>query len=233
MAYKEFFLDHQTPVKIFKRKNSRGLRITVGHGGQVRVSIPVWASYGSGLRFAASKKEWIDKHRVVPLALKPGLQIGKNHHLKFVGADIMRPKSRIVDNQIVISHPKNLDFDDPAVQSIAEATCIRALRQQANTLLSYRLNELAHLHGFEYSGLTIKMMKGRWGSCDQDKKIVLNLFLIQLPWESIDYVILHELIHTRVLKHGPNFWTAFSEVLPSAKNRQKQLRGYRPNLFIA
>jgi predicted metal-dependent hydrolase len=53
---------------------------------------------------------------------------------------------------------------------------------------------------------------------------------MQLPWELIDYVLLHELVHTNVLRHGPDFWDALSEVLPEVKARKKALRNHRPVL---
>ena len=233
MAYKEFLLDDNTPVKIYKSRSSRSLKISLEHNGLVRVTIPAWAPYAAGLKFALSKKAWIEKHRPTPIILTSGLAIGKNHHLELVASDVKSPKSRIVGNQIVISYPVAWSPDRIEVQSLAETASIKALRQQATTLLELRLKELAGQHGFGYKSLSIKQLKGRWGSCDQDKNIVLNLFLIQLPWECIDYVILHELIHTKVLKHGSDFWAEFNKVLPDAKSRQKKLRGYRPKLFIA
>jgi predicted metal-dependent hydrolase len=81
-------------------------------------------------------------------------------------------------------------------------------------------------------------MKSRWGSCDQHRNIVLNLFLIQLPWEQIDYVLLHELTHTEVLRHGPDFWRAMERVLSDVKQLRKAVRSAQPrvhdsNQFVA
>jgi predicted metal-dependent hydrolase len=121
-------------------------------------------------------------------------------------------------------------LSEPEIQSAARKTGIRALRRQAETLLPQRLDQLARQHEFSYRSVAIKQLKGRWGSCDQHANIVLNLFLMQLPWEHIDYVILHELTHTNVLRHGPDFWQAMEKVLPEVKQLRKQLRLHQPVL---
>ena len=51
---------------------------------------------------------------------------------------------------------------------------------------------------------------------------------MQLPWALIDYVLLHELSHTKALHHGPDFWKVFEAVLPGAKQRRKELKDFKP-----
>ena len=54
---------------------------------------------------------------------------------------------------------------------------------------------------------------------------------MQLPWELIDYVILHELTHTVVLRHGPDFWSALARVDSKVDNHRKAIRAYQPTLI--
>jgi len=133
-------------------------------------------------------------------------------------------------NIITITHPAHLSVTDSDLQKLAESASIRALRVQAEQLLPTRLRSLAQQHNFRYSSVAIKRLKSRWGSCDQQKQIVLNLFLMQLPWQCIAYVILHELVHTALLHHGPDFWQKMQAVLPDVKHRRKQMRQYQPVL---
>ncbi len=105
------------------------------------------------------------------------------------------------------------------------------MRAQAEQLLPQRLEALASEHGFEYKDVAIKQLKSRWGSCDQQKHIVFNLFLMQLPWELIDYVILHELTHTRHLHHGPKFWGDMESILPRLKVYRRAMRSHQPVLL--
>lgn len=82
-----------------------------------------------------------------------------------------------------------------------------------------------------YRDIQIKQLTRRWGSCDQKKSIVLNLFLIQLPWELIDYVIIHELTHTKHLNHSTDFWDSLETFKPQARQLKKQLNNYHPSII--
>jgi len=90
-----------------------------------------------------------------------------------------------------------------------------------------RLNFLSKKHGFNYSRVFIKNQKTRWGSCTGKNNINLNINLIRLPHELIDYTILHELVHTRVKNHGRPFWDQMDKLLGDAKKLDKKLSEYR------
>lgn len=231
MAFRRFTLSDGTPVSVYKRRVSRHVRLTVTADDVVKVSIPRWAAYGVGLKFAESRLAWISSQRRPRRELVDGQPIGKAHHLRFQARDgIKKPIGRLRGHEIVVSYPAGMSTDDPAVQAVANRTGIRALRDQAEQLLPRRLADLAAEHGFTYGKLTIKQMRSRWGSCDRHGNIVLNLFLMQLPWEHIDYVILHELTHTKVLRHGPVFWQSMERTLPEAKRLRKDMRDHQPLL---
>lgn len=225
------FMIGDLPVNVYKRRGNRNIRLSVGHEGEVRVSIPSWAPYKSGLDFARSREAWIVAQRQPVRPLYDGQAIGKAHHLRFrPKASARRPAARVLGGEVVVSHPPELKTSDPAVQRTARDGAVRALRTQAEQLLPRRLSSLAETHGFAYSGVRIKHLKSRWGSCDQDGLITLNLFLMQLSWEHIDYVLLHELTHTRIMRHGPDFWQAMEAIKPDVKGLRKQLRAHRPTL---
>ena len=231
MPSKDFTLDNDLPITIYKRKSSRHLRLSIAPSGQVRVSIPAWAPYRVGFDFAKARQVWIRDQRVIAKPLQPGQAIGKAHHLQFTAKPAAASVStRLADTIIMVSHPAAEQFDSSEVQRAAREACIRALRRQAEQLLPQRLSGLAEAYGFKYTDVSVKRLKSRWGSCDQHGHIVLNLFLMQLPWELIDYVLLHELTHTRILRHGPDFWQAMTEVLPETRSLKKKLRNYQPIL---
>lgn len=231
MAYKTFALNERVSVTIYKRRRSRSLRLSITSEGKVRVSIPAWAPYRSGLEFARSRLSWIEAQMHAPHVLVDGQAIGKAHRLVLVAdASSQKPYSRRKEGSVTVTYPLHLSSDDPAVQAIAQRAAVEALRHQAEQLLPQRLATLAAKHDFTYKSVSVKRLRGRWGSCDQDHNIVLNLFLMQLPWELIDYVLIHELVHTKVLRHGPDFWAAFSEVTPHAKQLRTRMKEYQPML---
>lgn len=231
MAVKKIEVPGIGTVKLYKRKGTRSLRLTVSLAGEVRVSLPYWLPYDAGARFALSKVDWIQarlQERTTTL-LSDGQAIGKTHHLTFISNPaVSRITARVQGPQIRITHPDYISFNDTEVQLIAERAAIRALRVQAERLLPQRLKTLANMHGFTYKSSSVKRLSSRWGSCDNETNIILNLFLVQLPWDLVDYVVLHELTHTRVLNHGPEFWLEFEKHLPEAKKLRREIKKYRP-----
>ena len=100
-------------------------------------------------------------------------------------------------------------------------------RQAVDTLFS-RLEELAKIYNFKYARASIRNQKTKWGSCSAKNNISLNINLIRLPDQLRDYVILHELVHTRIKNHSKKFWAELDKVVGgSAKELSKKLRKYR------
>lgn len=89
-----------------------------------------------------------------------------------------------------------------------------------------RLNELAEKYGFKYNRVFIKNQKTVWGSCSNKNNINLNMKLIYLPVELMDYVILHELVHTRIKNHSPAFWAELDRLVGDAKEKSALLKEY-------
>jgi hypothetical protein len=121
-----------------------------------------------------------------------------------------------------------MDSSHPDVQAVAQRAAIRALRSEAEQILPKRLRDLASQYDLDFKSVTIKQLTSRWGSCDQNKDIALNLFLMQLPWSLIDYVLVHELVHTKHLHHGEDFWNTLESLIPDAKNLRAEIRKHKP-----
>jgi predicted metal-dependent hydrolase len=100
-------------------------------------------------------------------------------------------------------------------------------RTTARKHLIDRLNYLSQKHGFNYNRVFIKNQKTRWGSCTGKNNINLNINLVRLPDELIDYTILHELIHTRIKNHSRRFWDQMDKLVGDAKKLDSQLSKYR------
>ena len=101
-------------------------------------------------------------------------------------------------------------------------------KARARAALIGRLEELAELHDFRFNKVSIRNQKTKWGSCSAKNNISLNVNLARLPAELTDYVILHELVHTRIKKHSKKFRTKIDvDVGGTAKEFSRILRTYR------
>jgi predicted metal-dependent hydrolase len=232
MAIKQIDISGIGNVTLYKRRGNRSLRLSITSDGEVRVSMPYWLPYAAGEQFAVSKAGWIAAHRVpTPELLQHGQAIGKAHHLHFTAsAQATRITSRLKLSQVEVTHPLHIASDHSSVQKAAQSAAIRALRKEAEQLLPYRLKQLADRDGFTYNSVSIKHLKSRWGSCTSQQDITLNLYLMQLPWHLIDYVIFHELTHTKVMQHGAPFWQELERHVQFAKRLRKEIGEYHPIL---
>lgn len=77
-----------------------------------------------------------------------------------------------------------------------------------------------------YPSIAIRVMTSRWGSCSASGKMTLNIKLIQVPEEYIDYVILHELCHLKEPNHTRRFFELLDRVLPIWKERRDRLNRF-------
>jgi len=232
MATKQVSIPEIGTVVLYKRRGNRSLRLSISNSGQVRVSLPHWVPYSAGEQFARSKQAWILQNRTTSdTPLRPGHAIGKAHRLRFesqLGTE--RVSTRVAANEVRISYPSLYSLDHPSVQRAAIKASTLALKREASVLLPQRLRALSLQTGLSYKSVTIKQLKSRWGSCNTNKEITLNLYLMQLPWSLIDYVLIHELVHTKVMQHGKPFWDEMERHLPGARRLRKQVGSYQPRL---
>ena len=89
-----------------------------------------------------------------------------------------------------------------------------------------RLDELSVRYALPYRRVTVRRQKTRWGSCSMHGSISLNINLARLPSVLLDYVILHELLHTRIRGHGKDFWQHLDTLVGDARALRKELGKY-------
>ena len=78
--------------------------------------------------------------------------------------------------------------------------------------------------GSELGPIALRDNLATWGSCSRDNRIILNFRLLYAPTSVLEYVIVHELAHTKVRNHSKRFWSAVASVIPDYKERRRWLR---------
>jgi predicted metal-dependent hydrolase len=99
-------------------------------------------------------------------------------------------------------------------------------RAKAKRKLTRSLKQLAGRHRFAYNRVFIRNQRTRWGSCSPQNNISLNVKLVRLPDDLMNYVILHELVHTREKSHGRHFWAHLDRLVGNAKKMESNLKEY-------
>ena len=106
-------------------------------------------------------------------------------------------------------------------------------QQKAQKTLMARLQVLAKKHGFNYSRVSIQDHKTKWGNCSHKNAISLNTKLVALPKDLMDYIILRELVHTRIHSNSTRFWAELDKYVGNGKGKTmtSRLREYGDSLL--
>lgn len=220
---------------IVVRVNPRARRLIFRavEGGFV-VTVPpgtTWDNVGRGLetlrprlREAQAKRN----ERLIDLNYRIETEYFK---LALVEMDTLRFQARSEAGVMQIICPRNTDFSDSSLQVWLKKVISEALRKNAGRVLPPRLCVLSKRFGLPFHHVRINASSGRWGSCSIRKDINLSCYLLLLPGHLIDYVLLHELAHTRVMNHGLEFWALLDTLTGGkAKALRQELRNYRTSL---
>lgn len=133
------------------------------------------------------------------------------------------------DETVVIACPAHADFTTERVQTLVKNAVMRAMRKKAEEYLPPLVQYWSSLFDLPYNKVTISKARSRWGSCSSKRDISLSFYLMLLPAHLMDYVILHELAHTREMNHGPKFWELLNQLTDGkALALRKELRMHRP-----
>lgn len=219
-------------VEVKKSARAKHIILSIKPDGQPKITLPQRVPLYFAKQHISKHKDWILKHskpQEVRL-ISNNLQIGQNHSLKFQIGDKLA--SRVNQDSITVTYPFNLKIDDDAVQAEAKKAATRAIRRQAELYLPSKLYTMAQNYGYEFKEARVKALKTRWGSCSSEGIINLNIWLMQLPEELIEYVLAHELAHLRHHHHQTLFWQEVESLIPDYKQRRKALKQYRPALMI-
>ena len=98
------------------------------------------------------------------------------------------------------------------------------LMRQAKRIFTERLNHFAPTLHVQWRKLSLSSAGTRWGSASADGAIRLNWRLIHFKQPVIDYVVVHELSHLRVMNHSPRFWDTVRAVVPDYVQLRSQLK---------
>jgi len=98
------------------------------------------------------------------------------------------------------------------------------LKQVAERFIARRLDELSELYQLPYHSLRFGSAKTMWGSCSREHRITLNYHMLFFPEEILDYVLIHELCHTKHFNHSKRFWALVERCEPNYRELRLKLR---------
>lgn len=212
-----------------KNKKSKSIRITVKDRYNVKITLPFSCPYKIAENFADKKQDWIKEQ----LNKFDFFQIDetyktKTNNLIISTGFVQKPVIRQTKGIVQFIYPIGSDFYSKEIQEKAKLAIKKALRLEAENYLPKRLAELALKFGFKYNKIALKNHKTRWGSCSYNNNINLNINLMNLDKEFIDYVLIHELCHTIEKNHREGFWKLVQKCMPEAQKIRQELKKQKP-----
>lgn len=172
-----------------------------------------------------SKRDWIAYHVARIEQLQPArpttielAAIGESWKIEYAAQENQPIRVRpSAEKTLLISG--DLKDDVPIRQALATW-----IRKQANQKLIPWLEEVSRETGYSFSKATIRSQRSCWGSCSRKRAISLNYQLLFLKPELVRCVLVHELCHTLVMKHSPEFWELVRTHDPEFRAHRKALR---------
>jgi len=220
-------------IVIRRSPQASSVKLRVAPNGKLRVSMPTYAPLFLAKQLIKSNRnqlrDILKKHDPIQ-DFYHDKQIGKSHKLVVIPDVTTETKVQKKGLEIIVSLSHLDNIKDSHVIRMIRDECIKALRLEAKSYLPHRLKHIANSHGFSYNKIRFSHSGGRWGSCNSQGTISLNIALMKLPFELIDYVLIHELSHTVQMNHSKDFWNVVYLCDPDYKQKRKILKSHSPTI---
>jgi predicted metal-dependent hydrolase len=239
MSEQIIYIDGVGKVLFNRSKRTRHISISIKPFAGAKVTIPAGVDDEIAFRFVREKKQWINKHlarmkelEAMQTKFDENSSYSTRHHkLHLRKAQRREISVRLSKGKINVVYPNLIHPNSKVLQQEIRKGIERALRLEAKQYLPDKVNELAEKFGFKFNKLNIKNIKSRWGSCSRKNNINLSIHLMRLPDHLIDYVILHELVHTVHHNHSARFWKMLNDITGESKVLEKEFKQYRISIY--
>ncbi len=206
-------------------RRARYIQIRIDQVGYLELVVPANRSVNEARGFLQSKMQWIRDNLHLIREISPDDYYLFGEKITVIHSyELFRAKHGIVWQP----QQRTLRITSPEGSQVKTVDLYKFyLRSISAKYLVPRTKLFAHTYGFSPKKIIIRAQKTRWGSCSSDKTISLNYNLVRFRPEVIDYLIVHELCHLRVMNHSPGFWHEVAKIVPDYKMLRKELKGMR------
>ena len=216
------------------RSSRKTVSVTIDEYGQVVVKTPLKVAKKIIDKIVEDNISWIDIELTKRKDIIESYYYIKTGMILYYGNYVKIKSICSNDDKNRISYDKAEGF---LVESDGNEITIRSLvegfyKTQAKAYLNNRTIYWANKIGVNYNKISIRKQKTRWGSCSSSGNLSYNLKIICAPIETIDYVVLHEVMHLRHMNHGDKFWRELEEYMPDYKVRSEYLDKFGNHFVI-
>jgi hypothetical protein len=209
------FNPHTSDFILHHRPKNRNTYITISKEGVVSIRSP--HKDDTKLRNILKEKEdWINRH----------IQASRSRDIlrHTVGKNILF-RGQIVELDTLSVLHKKIKSDSNELDIIKYYH--QFYKNEALLTLPSRISYYAKKMGYEPSQIRYKKMLRRWGSCSSTGVVTFNTLMMQLSYEHIDYIIVHELAHLKHMNHSREFHGFVKSILENEKQLRQELKEIR------
>jgi predicted metal-dependent hydrolase len=149
--------------------------------------------------------------------------LGRKYYVELV-IDNTTPKISIdfTESKFKITLPNDLNTQENLQQAFENYFRIKAQEK-----IEPILKKKSKLTGLEYNNVKFMKLEKRWGSCTPSNTIIININAIKLPFSLIEYLVVHELVHTKIKSHSKEFWAELSKHTLNWKELDEKMYGMK------
>lgn len=197
--------------------------------GKIKISAPLHMHLSKINKFALSKIDWIKKQQnkiYNKVKLIPDQYTNNETHF-YRGKSY--PLKIIDNNKFSFAELRNqeilLNIHDKANVEEKKLVLNEWYRKQLNLLIKPLIKKWERTLNVSVEKFYIRNMKTRWGSCTpKSRRIRFNLELAKTSPESLEYIVVHELVHLREASHNRKFKAMMDKFYPNWKIQRKELK---------
>lgn len=206
------------PQIIKSRRSS--LTISINPDGEVIVKVPLLVPKFIINNFIREKSDWIEKTLAKINKRKPN----KKRHQEGEFFLFLGQKYKLKFDHVLEVQLKNgeIIFPHAAVFRIEKEMTNWYIRK-AQEIISKRVEFHAQRMHASYKDLRFSDTRSKWGTCFRDNSLQFSWRLVMAPLMVLDYVVIHELVHTTEKNHKDTFWGKVRLYTPAYKQHRKWL----------
>lgn len=187
---------------ILKRSARKTISISIQSDNSIVVRCPQKTKIERVEQFLEEKRDWIEKH------------LSKNGRRNEQFSAVINGETMLIKGEEVPFKFENGDnLKKFYVDNFGEQ-------------FSELLNDISARANLAYSKVSFRDYKSRWGCCNAKKELTFNYKLLMLPKNIWEYVIIHELCHTKHMNHSAAFWNCVAALYPNYNNAVRELKRY-------
>lgn len=177
------------------------------------------------------KAKWIiDKLELVKLINEEDIvtgsriqYLGRKYYVElFINDSLGEVEIDFTESKFKVGLPSRMNKQDEIKLAFE-----KFISRKAEEKIAPRVRRWSKKTGLDFNAIRFAKLEKRWGSCTPSNNIVINTEAIKLPFSLIDYLIVHELVHTKIKSHSKEFWAEVSKHIINWKELDEKMYGMK------